>query len=331
MTFAQPYFLLLLALLPLLAWLEGRRGADPAFRYSSVQLVKGITQVRRSQTRRWLAGLRWGVLVLIILALARPQRSEGDDRVTASGIDIVVALDLSGSMAAEDFELGGERVNRVAIAKFVLEQFIAKRPSDRIGLVAFAGRAYVAAPLTLDHGFLLEDLRRLNLGVIEDSTAIGSALATALNRLRDLPAKSKIIILMTDGQNNAGKIPPLTAAEAAQTLGVKVYAIGVGTRGKAHFPQVDPFGRKYYVPIDVNLDETTLQGIANKTGGKYYRADSANTLRSIYGEIDRLEKTEATLKKTRRYREVMGGFVGAALAMLLLEILLAQTIWRRLP
>ena len=331
MTFAQPYFLLLLLLLPLLAWLKGRRGQEPAFLYSSTQLLKGITTLSRSQASRLLPKLRWLALALFIVALARPQLGEGKAKITASGIDIVVALDLSGSMASEDFELHGQPANRLQVAKEVLAKFVAKRLNDRIGLVAFAGRAYVAAPLTLDHDFLLQNLERLELGIIEDSTAIGSALSASVNRLREIPSKSKIVILMTDGQNNAGTIPPLTAAEAAQTLGVKVYTIGVGKQGTAPYPQKDMFGRKYYVQIPVDIDEETLRQIAVRTGGKYYRADSSDTLRAVYREIDRLEKTEMNLNKFSRYYDVFEWLVVPGLFLLLLEVILSHTVWRKLP
>jgi Ca-activated chloride channel homolog len=331
MTFAYPWLLLLLLALPVLAWLKGKRGREAAFLYSSVQLVKGITGINRSRVGQILLRMRWVALALFIIALARPQLGEGQATIRASGIDIVVALDLSGSMASEDFELRGERVNRLAIAKDVLERFVTKRANDRIGIVAFAGRAYIASPLTLDHDFLLENIQRLNLNTIEDGTAIGSALSAALNRLRDLQSKSKIVILMTDGQNNAGQVPPLTAADAAQTLGVKVYTIGVGTRGTAPYPQVDPFGRKVYVQLPVDIDEETLTQIATKTGGKYFRADNADTLRAVYGEIDRLEKTEVEVKKYQRYRELFPWVVLPGLVVLLLEVILANTVWRKLP
>jgi Ca-activated chloride channel family protein len=330
-TFAHPYLLLLLLIIPLLAWLKGRRGQQAAFLYSSVQLVKGIMGVTRSHTGRILLNLRWLAFILFITALARPQLGEGHTKITASGVDIVVALDLSGSMAAEDFEMNNQRVNRLTIAKDVLERFIIRRPNDRIGIVAFAGRAYVAGPLSLDHEFLLQNLERLNLNTIEDGTAIGSGLTAALNRLRDLKSKSKIVILMTDGQNNAGKVPPLTAAEAAQTLGVKVYTIGVGTRGTAPMPQTDVFGRKTYISVKVDIDEDVLMEIAKKTGGKYYRADSTETLREIYDEIDRLEKTEVEVKRYQQYTELFPWVVLPGLVLLLLEIILANTVWRKLP
>src|SRR5436190_13832833 len=249
LTFAHPWFLLLLLLLPVAAWWRGRQGKPAAFLYSSVQLVSGVANISRSRPGQALAALRWLVLGLFIIALARPQFVESETTSKASGIDIVVAIDLSGSMESEDFQLKGQRVNRLAIAKDVVKKFVERRPGDRIGLVAFAGKAYVAAPLTLDHDFLQMNIDRLELHAIEEGTAIGSGLAAAVNRLRDLKSKSKIVILMTDGQNNAGKIPPLTAADVAQSLKVKVYTIGVGTHGTAPFPQVDPFGRKIYVPM----------------------------------------------------------------------------------
>ena len=332
MTFAHPYFLLLLLLLPLLAWLKGKVGFQPAFLYSAVQLVRGITGITRSRAGAILAKMRWLALALFFIALARPQIGEGETRVTASGVDIVVAIDLSGSMSSEDFELQGQRVNRLAIAKDVLQKFVDRRPNDRIGLVAFARDAYIAAPLTLDHDFLLQNLERLEIATPDrDGTAIGSALTAALNRLRELKSKSKIVILMTDGQNNAGNVPPLTAAEAAETLAVKVYTIGVGTRGMAPIPYIDPFGRKRYDQQPVDIDEATLQQISGRTGGKYYRADKTETLRSIYDEIDRLEKTEAIVKKYQRYREMFPFVALPGLVLLLLEIILHHTVWRKLP
>lgn len=330
-SFVHPYVLLLLLVIPLLAWLRGRRGRGAAFLYSSVELVKGITNLNRSQTGLWGAKLRWIALALCIIALARPRLGEGETAIKASGIDIVVALDLSGSMAAEDFAVLGSRVNRLAAAKNVLEEFVEKRESDRIGLVAFAGRAYIAAPLTLDHDFLLQNLERLNLGTIEDGTAIGSAMTAGLNRLRDLDSKSRIMILMTDGQNNAGKVPPLTAAEAAESLDVKIYTIGVGKRGTAPFPRKGPFGRTMYAQMEVNIDEETLTKIAETTGGQYYRADSTDTLVDIYEQIDQLEKSEIEVTEYQNYEEIFHWFLLPGFFILLLEIILNNTVWRRLP
>ncbi len=331
MRFESPWWLLGLLLLPLIAWLRRRWTREATFVYSSVGLVKGITSLSRSRAGTVLSGLRWLSMALVFVALARPQSGEGKAPVRASGVDIAVAVDLSGSMLAEDFELNGERVNRIAIAKDVLRSFVEQRPSDRFGLVVFAGRAYIAAPPTLDHDFLLRNLTRLDT-LNEQGTAIGSALSTAVNRLRDLPSKSRIVVLMTDGQNNSGNIPPLTAADAAKALGVKVYTIGVGTRGTAPTPVgYDPFGRKVYRQVPVDIDEDTLTQIAERTGGKYYRADTTKTLRSIYAEIDRLEKTEMETQKYASWEELMGYAAVPALVLLMLEMLLANTVWRKLP
>jgi Ca-activated chloride channel family protein len=331
MTFGHPWLLLLLLGLPSLSWWRARAGKPAAFVYSSVGLVKSIAGITRSSVGKRLLQLRWLSMGLFIIALARPQIGEGDAKVRASGIDIVIALDLSGSMAAEDFEMKGQPVNRLTIAKDVIERFAAKRENDRIGLVAFAGRAYIASPLTLDHPFLMENLERLTLGSIEDGTAIGSGIAAAVNRLRDLKSKSKVVILMTDGQNNAGKVPPATAAEAAQSLGVRVYTIGVGTKGIARMPYVNVFGQKVYTDQQVDIDEETLTEVAKKTGGKYYRAENTEGLRKIYAEIDQLEKSEVEVKKYQRYTELFHWFVLAGLFFLLIEAILGNTVWRRLP
>jgi Ca-activated chloride channel family protein len=332
MTFGHPYFLLLLLLLPLLAWLKGRRGRSPAFLYSSVRLVEGLTQARHSRAGAFLAALRWLVLASFIVALAQPRLMKSQTEVKASGIDIVAALDLSGSMISEDFVVNGQRVNRFNLARSVLKDFIDRRPNDRIGLVVFAAQAFIAAPLTLDHDYLQENLDRLEIGTINsDATAIGDALTTALNRLRDLKAKSKIVILATDGQNNSGKIQPLVAAQAAQALGVKIYTVGIGERGMAPMP-VFMGGRKVgYQQVPVDVDEDTLQKIAQMTGGQYYRADNAERFREIYAEIDKLEKTEAVINKYTQFKELFPWFVSCGLVLLLLEVVLGQTVFRRLP
>jgi Ca-activated chloride channel homolog len=329
MAFAHPYLLLLVLALPLVAWWKRKRGQQAAFLYSSTQLVKGVIEISRWSPGRILALLRWAALVLFIFGLAGPQIIESETTVRASGVDIVAALDLSGSMAAKDrgFTVRGEQANRLEVAKDVLKKFVQRRPNDRIGLVAFAGRAYIAAPLTLDHDFLLQNIDRLGLGIIEDGTAIGSGLSAAVNRLQEVKSKSKIVILMTDGQNNAGKIPPITAAEAAQALQIKVYTIGVGAHA-ANQVAVDRFGRR--VAPDI-IDEKTLTAMAEKTGGKYYRADTADTLRKIYDEIDKLERTEVETKKYVRVKELFPWAVVPGLALLMAEILLGNTVWRKLP
>ena len=340
MTFGHPYVLLLLLLLPLLGWLKGKQGQPPAFVYSSVQLVRGILNVSRTRSGTFLAALRWLVLALLIIALAQPRLTKSETKISASGVDIAVVIDMSFSMADEDFELRGQPADRLTMAREVLKKFIDKRPNDRIGLVAFATEAFIAAPLTLDHDFVLQNLDRLQLGTIDGgSTAIGSGLSTAINRLRELKSKSKIVILMTDGRNNAGKVAPRTVAEAAKALSVKIYTIGVGKRGESRRPRmdrrgrplVDFLGRKVYDPDPEDLDEDVLQEIANMTGGKYYRADNSQRFQAIYAEIDKLEKTEAEVKKFAHHDELFAWLISPGLGVLLLEILLRHTLWRRLP
>ncbi len=332
MTFAHPFLLLLLLLVPVLAWLKGGRGAPPAFVYSSVQLVRAMQNITRSRAGGFLGSLRWLALAALIVALAQPRLVNSQTEVKASGIDIVAALDLSGSMISEDFVVNGQRVNRFNMARSVLKSFIDKRPDDRIGLVVFAKQAFIAAPLTLDHDYLQANLDRLDIGTINsDATAIGDALIAALNQLRDVKAKSKIIILATDGQNNSGKIEPLIAADAAAALGVKIYTVGIGEQGQAPMPVFMGGQKVGYQNVPVDVDEDTLTKIADKTGGKYYRADNAERFRQIYAEIDKLEKTEAVISKYTEYRELFPWLAAGGLAILLLEFVLGQTAFRRLP
>ena len=334
MRLESPWWLLLLLLLPLLDWIRKRWfGGKPSLMFSSVQLLRGITALSKPKSGLLLNFLRWSALIFFVVAMARPQWGEGVEKIKASGIDIAVAFDLSGSMLAEDFQLNGERVNRATVAKKVLKGFVEDRPADRIGLVAFAGRAYIAAPLTLDHEFLMTNLNRLEAGseAIEDGTAIGSAISAGLNRLRNLDSESKVIILMTDGQNNSGTVNPLTAAEAAELLGVKVYTIGVGTIGMAPMPYKDVFNRKRYRNVEVNIDEETLKKIAERTGGKYFRADSSRKLMEIYNDIDELEKTEVEVERYFNFDELFYYFVLAGLVFLLLELILANSVWLKLP
>jgi Ca-activated chloride channel family protein len=332
MTFAHPYLFFLLLLLPVFAWLKGRRSRPSAFLYSSVKLAAGLTRARRSRAGAILATLRWLTLAVLLFALTQPRWANSTTTVKASGVDIVAALDMSGSMISEDFVVDGERVNRFDMARSVLSKFIDQRPNDRIGLVLFAASAFIATPLTLDHDYLHEDLDRLEIGTIDSTrTAIGDGLGTAINRLRDIPAKSKIVILMTDGQNNSGKLDPLVTADAAAALKVKVYTVGIGKQGTAPMPVIINGQKVGYRDEPVDVDEDTLQKIAEKTGGKYYRADNAEKFKQIYAEIDKLEKTEAVIKKYTDYRELFPIVIGVGLGLLLLEIVLSQTIFRRLP
>jgi Ca-activated chloride channel family protein len=306
-----------------LAWLKGRHGSPPAFLYSSVKLVEGLARARRSHAGNFLAALRWLTLAIFIVALAQPRLSKSTMEVKASGIDIVCALDLSGSMNTPDYVVNGQQVSRINMAKPVLQEFVEGRPNDRIGLVVFAAQAFIATPLTLDHEYLLNNIDRLGIGTINsDATAIGDGITTALNRLRDLKSKSKIIVLMTDGGNNSGKIDPITATKAAQALGVKIYAIGLGNREIVQQMGLPPG----YLP-----DEDTLQQISQMTGGKYYRADNAEKFKAIYAEIDKLEKTEVVIDKYTEFKELFAWLAAGGLALLLIEIVLGQTAFRRLP
>lgn len=329
--FAQPWFLSLLLAIPLLAWLKGKFGGTAGVTFSNTAMLAKIGHRRRSRAGAFLAALIYLALALFILALARPQLGRVTTRVQATGVDIMLVLDVSRSMLAEDFTIGNRRANRIDAVKLVTEQFIRERPNDRIGLVAFAGRPYLVSPLTLDHDWLIRNLERLRIGLVEDGTAIGSAIASAANRLKDKEAKTKLIVILTDGDNNAGKVQPLTAAEAAKALGIRIYTIGAGTEGEAPFPLTNQFGRTIYRNVLVKFDEKTLQEIATLTSGQYFRATDTNSLRTIFGEIDKLEKSKVEVEKTAQYRDLFMWFVVPGLTCLALEILLSQTLWRRLP
>ena len=326
----DPWALLLLVLLPFLV--RGRlRSAPPTLPYPVLDAVRAVGPGRRAHWRWLLPALRVAALGLLIVGLARPQLGRAATQVRAEGIDIMLAVDLSSSMLAEDFQIEGNRANRLDAVKNVVREFLDKRPNDRVGLVLFAARPYTQAPLTLDHGWLLSNLDRARIGLIEDGTAVGSALATAVGRLEGSDAKSKIVILLTDGQSNAGKVPPLTAAQSAKALGYRVYTIGAGTRGTAPYPQVDPFGRKVYVNMPVDVDEETLQHIAETTGGRYFRATDTESLRRIYDDIDKLETTSQEGLQYLDYDEMYVWAVLAGMLLLVGEAILAQTWLRVLP
>jgi len=326
----DPWALLLLALLPLLLR-RRRRAAPPALSYPMLDAVRAVGPGRRARWRWLLPALRLAALALLIVAVARPQLGRAASQVRSEGIDIMLAVDVSGSMLAEDFQLEDGRANRLDAVKAVVREFLAKRPNDRVGLVLFAARPYTQAPLTLDHGWLLANLDRARIGMIEDGTAVGSALASAVGRLEGSEAKSKVVILLTDGVSNAGKVPPMTAAESAKALGYRVYTIGAGTRGTAPYPQLDPFGRKVYVNMPVDVDEDTLTKVAETTGGRYFRATDTESLRNIYAEIDQLETTSQEGLQYLDYDELYVWFGLAALLLLAGEALLAQTWLRVLP
>ncbi len=328
MRFLHPHLLWFLTLLPLLALLHGRRGAAPALLFSSTSLAATLAGARKARPGSLLLLQRLAVLALLILALARPQQGNTTTEIKASGIDILLAVDVSGSMEAMDFTLNGKPTSRLAVVKKVVDEFIDQRPSDRIGLLAFAGRPYLVSPLTLDHDWLRKRLESLSVDMVEDGTAIGSAIGSGVNHLRDLKSKSRLLILLTDGMNNAGSVPPLIAAEAAETLGIKVYTIGAGTRGEAPMPMTDPFGRRKLVRVKVDIDEDTLTKVAEKTGAVYFRATDTASLAKIYDEINSMETTTKTIKKFENYRELFPFLLAAALLLLGLEIFLSR---KRLP
>jgi len=298
-----------------------------SIKYSDLKIVKRSVKSGRTKYRFILSVFRVAALVLFILAMARPQAGTENREVTSEGIDIMLALDVSGSMKAEDFKPH----NRLYVAKEEIRKFIDKRVSDRIGLVVFSAASFTQCPLTLDYGVLLNFLDQVRFGMIKDGTAIGMALANCINRLRESQSKSKIIILLTDGVNNAGQIDPLTAATIAKTMDVKIYTIGVGKPGNAMYPVDDPIFGKRYVYLPNEIDEETLKEIAQKTGGKYFRARSEEELEEIYSEIDKLETTEVKVNEYVQYQELFPDFVYAGLALLVLEILLGQTIFRKIP
>ena len=326
--FVDPYYLLLLLLLPPLVWWYATRAERTlgAVRYP---VVDRLVRADRRRTGRWRHmpfGLRILALALLLIAFARPQTGVTAENVATDGIDIVLVLDLSSSMLAEDLE-----PNRIGAAREAAASFVRRRPNDRIGLVVFAGEAFTQAPLTLDHRVVTTLIEELEVGVVEDGTAIGMGLATAVKRLDDSSAESKVIVLLTDGQNNRGSINPPTAAQMAQALGVRIYAVGAGTRGAAPMPVDDPlFGRRT-VQVQVDIDDAALEGIASLTGGRYFRATDRESLERVYEEIDALETTEIEMTSFTRYGELFHLPLGAGLGLLLLEAALGRTVLRRLP
>ncbi len=330
-TFAHPWLLLLLLAIPPLALLKGGRGAAPAVVFSSLAPLRGLGRMRKARAGAWLTSLLLLGLGLLIVALARPQQGRVISHVEASGIDIMLALDVSRSMLAEDLTIGRERANRIEAVKHVTKGFIEGRPNDRIGILCFAGRPYLVSPLTLDHDWLLQNLERVRIGLVEDGTAIGSAIASGANRLKEREAKSKILVLLTDGDNNAGKVTPATAAEAAAALGIKIYTVGAGSRGYAPIPVQDMFGRTVYRNIKVDVDEPTLKHIAEVAHGQFYRATDGKSLEQIFREIDKLEKSRVELSQYKQYRDLFPWFLAAGLVAIAVQAALGETIWRRLP
>ena len=328
MHFASPYYLWLLTLLvPMIGyyvWRTLQGGA--AIRISSVAGVVRAPRTVRYYLRHLPFVLRAAAFALLVVALARPQDVEQNVRTNTEGIDIMLAIDVSGSMLARDF-----KPDRITAAKEVAGSFIADRYGDRSGLVAFAGEAFTQSPLTTDQSTLQTLLARIRSGLIEDGTAIGNGLATAINRLRESDAKSKVIILLTDGVNNRGEIAPRTAAEIAKAQGIRVYTIGVGTEGMAPYPAMDMFGNITFVNQKVEIDEKTLTAISDMTGGQYFRATDKAKLKAIYDEINQLEKNKVEVTEHVSYHELYLAWVLAALGLLLAEFLFANLVLKRIP
>ncbi len=321
MTFAQPAWLLLLLLLPLLAQRQ-RRMLGPTLRLAQTGAVIANW---RTRVRPGLPLLRWLALALLVVAMARPQRLWQEEKVQADGLDIVLALDISPSMLSKDFD-----PDRLAVAKRVAIEFVENRPYDRLGLVAFSAEAFTQCPLTTDRRMVQKFIGDLQMGRLQDGTAIGLGLATAVNRLKDSPARSKIVILLTDGENNAGEeMRPMRAAEIAQSLGVRVYTVGIGTDGIVLSPaQRNPDGSYIFAPRQMSFDTELLRQIATVTNGKFYRAYSESDLEGIYAEIDQLEKTKVEITTLQRVQDWFAWFVGAAVVLLLLEMLLRWGLLR---
>ncbi len=325
--YAYPQYFWLLALLPLLVlwyWYKEKK-SRPAMVFSTTSSFEKYKPSAKVYFRHLLLLCRLVCLFFLIVALARPQTSSKEQSINSEGIDIILSMDISTSMLAEDL-----RPNRVEASKKVAEDFVASRPQDRIGLVVFAGESFTQCPLTTDHSVLKNLFGSIKSGQIKDGTALGEGLATAVNRIKDSKAKSKVIILLTDGVNNSGAIAPLTAADIAETFKVRVYTIGVGTHGVAPYPFQTPYGTQYQnVPVDI--DEVTMKAIAQKTGGKYFRATNNKKLKAIYTEIDKLEKTKIEVTEFRKYSEEYLAYALIAGLALILELLLRYTLLRSLP
>lgn len=314
-------------LVPMIAYyiyrtIQGRA----AIRISSVESVAHLGHTARYWLRHVPFLLRCLVVLLLIIAIARPQSSEDKQNVNAEGIDIVMALDISGSMLARDFQ-----PDRLTAAKDIGSKFIIERPTDRIGLVVFAGESFTQSPLTTDHVSLVNLMNQIQMGMIEDGTAIGNGLATAVNRLKESESPSKVVILLTDGVNNSGQIDPMTAAQIAQDYGIRVYTIGVGTEGMAPSPAFDSWGRLVFQMAKVEIDEKMLTTIADQTGGRYFRATDNTKLAEIYAEINQLEKVKVEVENFVKYSEVYHFWLLLAIGLLIVELLSRYIFLRQIP
>lgn len=324
---AHPQFLWLLLLLPVLIWyfLYQDKQRASVFKISTTAGIKHIKPSWKVKWRPLLLVLRCLAFTALVLAMARPQKTNVTENVDSEGIDIVLSMDISGSMLAEDF-----KPNRIEAAISTAIKFVDARPADRIGLVIFAGESFTQCPITIDHNVVKEQLSQIKSGLLEDGTAIGMGLATAVDRLRDARGKSRVVILMTDGVNNTGMVDPQTALEIAKAYKVRVYTIGVGSEGQALYPVQTPYGlQKQMMPVQI--DEKLLQKISRETGGKYYRATGNTKLQDVYKEIDQLEKTKIEVNAYKHYAELFFPFACAGILALLAEIILSYTLFRKLP
>ncbi|MFO7715829.1 VWA domain-containing protein [Desulfosarcina sp.] len=329
--FASPWFFLLLLLLPLLAGYRHRRHHAPTMASSALFPVAGIPASPALRLRPLVPAIKYTVLCLMVIALARPQWGTERTEILTDGINIVLALDLSESMAALDFKDKGRVINRLEAVKGVVQAFVSKRSGDRIGMVVFGTHAYTQLPLTRDYNALVSILDRLEIGAAGERTAIGDAIGISLKRLADIESKSNIIILLTDGQSNAGELSPENTGEIAVLRGVKIYTIGVGTQGKAPFLIKDPLFGERYVYQQVSIDEETLKSIADKTGGLYFRAEDLEGLQQIYATIDRLEKTEVKVDIFADYSEIYPWLLIPAIVLLSLYVILRHTRYLVVP
>ncbi|WP_291911668.1 VWA domain-containing protein [Chitinophaga sp. CB10] len=326
--FAHPAFFWLLLLAPVMVYwyISRRKKQQGVMMLSSLQGLKGFPVSWKVRFRPLLLVLRLLAFAALVTALARPQTSNTSENIDSEGIDIVLAIDISGSMLAQDLQ-----PNRLEAAKNVAMDFVDKRISDRIGLVVFSGESFTQCPITTDHGVLKSQIMQVKSGMLQDGTAIGMGLATSVDRLRSSHAKSKVIILLTDGVNNTGLVDPLTALEIAKAFKIRVYTIGVGTVGKAPFPMPMPDGSVQTVMQDVQIDEPLMKKISKETGGQYFRATNTNDLKHVYDEIDQMEKTKVEITSYKKFAEHFFPLAMIALACILLETLLRYTLFRSLP
>ncbi len=328
----QPWYLLLLLLLPVVWFLRNRVRRPASLRFAPGWIFsRGSVGADRSPSLLIPPIFFYSAAALLICALARPQLGMVSSRLRTSGIDIMILLDVSRSMLSEDFSIGSERASRIEVVKQVTEKFIRGRVNDRIGIIAFAGRPYLVSPLTLDHDWLLENLSRLRIGLTEDGTAIGSALVSGANRLKDRSVKSRVIVLLTDGDNNAGKVPPETAAEAAAAIGIKIYTIGAGTNGLVPFPETDRFGNKFYTQQYMPFREDACRQIAEIGHGQFYRATDTRSLSNIFASIDQLEKRDFDVQEFQNYRDFFPALISFGLLLLTSATVLNEAVWRTIP